>query len=211
MFNLVAGAEIVEENPDNKQEVIQFSSLIKRNIFRILSITDSMLKYGNPNSHSTVPIDINHLLQEILSLINGKCHKNRIKVQTDFGELSKIKGDLNSLHQVFMNITMNAIQAMENGGNMLITTQNEVPMNGNESGSKGISIRISDTGCGISDETLEKIYDPFFTTKYEGTGLGLSIALKNIASFDGLFEIKSTEGKGTTFQIFIPLKNKVPA
>ncbi len=110
-----------------------------------------------------------------------------------------VKGDSDQLKQVFLNIMLNAAQAIPDRGGKVLILCNKKPKEGY------VVIEISDNGCGISKESLEKIFDPFFTTKEKGTGLGLSISYRIIDAHGGKVKVSSNEGVGTTFYIYLPL------
>ena len=137
-----------------------------------------------------------------ISLIeNHKDFKN-IKIIKDFPEsLPLIMLDRDQIQQVFMNLLVNAQEAMPRGGSIYITanlTQDK----------KYIQVLFSDTGIGISEENLNRIFDPFFTTKEKGTGLGLSIVLGIVENHGGELEVKSRIGEGTTFIIKLPTEQE---
>ena len=115
----------------------------------------------------------------------------------DFGQLPDIEGYPQQLNQVFMNLLVNAAQSLQKKGEIRIQTRE---INGN------IEIIISDTGCGISEENLEKIFDPFFTTKPvgKGTGLGLNVSYNIIKKHNGTINVSSSLGMGTVFTIQLP-------
>ncbi len=123
--------------------------------------------------------------------------KYKAEVSKDYGEIPIIEGYPQQLNQVFMNIFVNAAQAIEDRGKIDIVTKK---VGGD------IEISISDTGCGIPKENLTKIFDPFFTTKDvgKGTGLGMNVAYNIIRKHKGTIDVESTVGKGATFKIRIP-------
>jgi signal transduction histidine kinase len=112
--------------------------------------------------------------------------------------------DSSQIQQVFTNIVLNAAEAMAGGGKLIVASRVAV-------GGESIEIEFTDTGCGIPRENIEKIFDPFFTTKEvgRGTGLGLAVSYGIIASHKGAIEVKSEQGKGTTFIVRLPLSAEV--
>ena len=108
------------------------------------------------------------------------------------------------MHQVFLNLILNAIAAMSNGGRLEIKTAIKRDDNKNM---KLMEISFKDTGCGISKDAMDKVFNPFFTTKSEGTGLGLAIAHKIIENHDGTIEVESQESKGSIFSVCIPINS----
>jgi signal transduction histidine kinase len=205
MFNLLARAEIIEEDPENAKEVVKFSEMIKRNISRILNITNTMLKYGNPVVSEKGTISIKGLLNEIMEVTKGKCMQLRIKVEINLSSMEPICADSSRIYRALINIIMNAIESMEKDGGILTVIAKEATfMNANNMETEGVSIEITDTGIGVNPEMKDTIFDPFFTTKYKNSGLGLAVALKSIHSHNGLISLNSELGKGTTFTVHLP-------
>ena len=125
--------------------------------------------------------------------------KQRIEIVKNFGDLPEIECVPNQLNQVFMNILMNASQAIEGEGKITITTRREEDR---------VVLEFADTGKGIPEDSLQRIFDPGFTTKGVGvgTGLGLSISYRIIQEHCGAIEASSEVGKGTTFRIILPVR-----
>jgi len=114
-----------------------------------------------------------------------------------------IRGDAVRLERVILNLTNNALEAMDNKGRVEITAAEK-----HDAGGPGIELTVSDTGCGIPPENIEAIFKPFFTTKQAGTGLGMAIIQKIIEEHQGQIKVESEVGKGTTLIIFLPLNEQ---
>lgn len=206
MFNLLARAEIIEEEPTNEQEVLKFVEMIKRNISRILNITNTMLKYGNPAMTERGRISIKRVLTEIVEIIKGKCLQKQIKINLDLDDVPMIYVDGNQIYQALMNLIINAIESINSGNGELSISLHESTFKAVDNREmKGIAVVIKDTGEGITPEIRASIFNPFFTTKYKNTGLGLAITLKNIHAHDGLVSLESEPGKGSAFTVYLPL------
>jgi two-component system NtrC family sensor kinase len=149
------------------------------------------------------PVQINEGLDNTLALLVGET-KNRITIKKDYEDLPLVECYASQINQVFMNILTNAAQAIVGEGEIRIRTWSGK----NKAGIKGVFIAIADTGVGVDASDVEKIFDPFYTTKKigDGTGLGLSISYGVIRSHGGEIEVQSERGKGTEFTIFLPLK-----
>ena len=147
-------------------------------------------------------IDIHQSIDSTLVMLRSH-HKDRIEILRQYGDLPSIECYPGKLNQVFMNLLVNAVQAIEEEGRITITTQHLA-----EQGQVGVV--IADTGSGIPKEIREKIFEPFYTSKDvgEGTGLGLSISLSIIQSHSGTIQMSSEQGEGTTFRILLPLLQK---
>ena len=206
MSNLLLRAEIVEKKCNDPEAVLKFSDMIKRNISRILRITNAMLKYGTPTSKERTKGDINTTIQETIDMVDTKCNQNNITIKTHLGYLQPLHYDEAALYQSFSNIILNAIDSMnENGGTLTITTTNARLKNDKDATiNEGIMISIQDSGIGMDQETINKIYNPFYSTKYSHIGLGLCMALKSINAHKGTIDIQSEKEKGSIFNIFLP-------
>lgn len=174
--------------------------VIEQEALRCKRIVQGLLNFAKPQRHEERLTDINGLLSDTLSLIEYQPSMRKINIKRIFNRgLSHVEADPLQLKQVFLNIILNAVQAMPEGGELKISTDNV---------SKGIEALISDTGTGISEEARQKIFQPFYTTKKDGTGLGLSISYGIIKEHGGDIFVESSEGNGTTFKISLPVQHK---
>lgn len=166
-------------------------------IEKIQKIVDDMLHFAKPKASHFKEEEINGVVERSLAILQTKLKKGNISYVFEQGQgLPKVRIDIHQIQQVLINVILNAIQAMERGGALTIRT---FLSNGD-----GVGIEVRDTGIGIPQSHLKRIFDPFFTTKSEGTGLGLSISAKILESHGATIDVVSEEGKGSTFNIFIP-------
>jgi signal transduction histidine kinase len=154
---------------------------------------------------SFVPVRVNDVVRDVLSLLEHQLTRARVKVRLELGDdVPEVMGDENKLQQVFLNLILNAQDAMASGGWLTIKTSASPPAS--EDSQEVVAI-VSDTGQGISQDDIKRIYDPFFTTKRagaSGTGLGLSITYGIIQEHSGHIGVESSLGQGTSFQIRLP-------
>jgi PAS domain S-box-containing protein len=188
----------------------QFALLekITRQTFRASEIVNSLLNFSRTSSTEFANVDLNRVIQETLTLLDHQFKTARINVQQELQpELPPIYGNTGKLQQVFLNLFLNAKDAMPSGGTLTISTNN---------GHK-VQVVVSDTGTGIAPEHIHRIYDPFFTTKNKpqarsghssGTGLGLSVTYGIIQEHAGKIRVDSMPGRGTTFIMEFPLVRK---
>ncbi len=164
---------------------------------RIKRIVIDLKNFAHPGEDDLNFSDINQNFDSTLNVVWNEL-KYKATITKDYGDLPLVKCCPQQLNQVFMNILVNAAQAIDEMGEIKITTRSE---------GEQVRITISDTGSGMPEENLSKIFDPFFTTKEvgKGTGLGLNIAYNLIKKHNGTIDVKSTLGKGTTFSIQIPV------
>lgn len=179
---------------ENLQEVI-------KQTMRCRDIVKGLLQFSRQEEGKTEYVKVNDILNNTLSLIEKQALFHNIEVIKNFdAELPYILGDNSQLQQVFINVILNAVQAMKEIGTLTINTTHD-------KNNDMVVIEISDTGCGIPEEMIDRIFDPFFTTKEvgEGTGLGLSIAYGIVTKHHGRMTVKSKVGEGSTFTIKIPV------
>lgn len=192
-----------EVEPDNRY----YADLktIEKHVLSCKVILEDLLKFSRPYRKVDMEVDTNTNIREALALIPKHFLREKVNIVLEMSNSSpKIMGDPDKLHQLFLNLTMNALDAMKEGGKLLVTTR----IFSSKSGAM-VEIVFSDTGSGIREEDLGKIFDPFFTTKEvgKGTGLGLSVSYGIVKEHGGEIWAESILGKGTTFHIIFRTKN----
>jgi PAS domain S-box-containing protein len=192
----------LEEDVDKQLLADHICSGVK-NMDRIIS---SILLFAKSPEPSCQRCDINTMLEELLEFSSNIIYPENIKIVRKLGNKKLFcRGDTDLLKQVFLNFIRNAIQAMQEDGELVLKSR-EIGINkkGKKEGAC-IAISISDTGVGISPENIKKIFNPFFTTKARGTGLGMAIAYNIIKAHQGTIEVESHQNVGTTFTVKIPV------
>jgi two-component system NtrC family sensor kinase len=189
-------------NDAAKAELIDSLSQTESQVHRCSLITQSLLKFSRRNKSQREMVNLNVFLEEVIRLMDGKAKGMGIHFALDLEkDIPSFPSDPSLLQQVFINLINNAADAHEGKpyGTISIGTRADNRRN-------GVEITVGDTGSGISPEIMEKIFDPFFTTKAvgKGTGLGLSITYSTIKAVGGDISVRSTIGKGTQFNIFLP-------
>ncbi|MFQ6114238.1 MAG: ATP-binding protein [bacterium] len=196
-----------KELPEKRKGLI--SGIIEE-VDRIDQIIEGLLSFSKSSELKMAIINLEELINQTLLLLDSELRNHNINVQKQF-ELSNanITADASQLKQVFLNILLNSIQAMPQGGSIILTLM-EADLSDTRPDKKDlICVKIIDTGCGIPEQELPKVFDPFYTTKESGTGLGLSISYGIVRKHGGDIEIvSSTQGKnmGTTVIIWLPRK-----
>jgi len=179
---------------------------ITRQTFRASEIVNNLLNFSRTSGTEFAELDINKVITDTLALLEHQFKTARIEVHSDLTPgISTIQGNSGRLQQVFLNLFLNAKDAMPGGGKLSVATAN----------GETVSVRVSDTGSGIAPEHIQRIYDPFFTTKTatkegqpRGTGLGLSVTYGIIQEHAGKIRVESNPGAGTTFALDFPLSRK---
>jgi signal transduction histidine kinase len=165
--------------------------------FRASEIVNSLLNFSRTSTTEVTEVNVNRIIQETLSLIDHQLKKAGLQVKTRLDASAPIKGSTGKLQQVFLNLFLNARDAMEPGGTLEIETASD---------DAGVHIDVSDTGHGIAPENLHRIFDPFFTTKgaKKGTGLGLSVTYGIMQEHNGSIEVYPRPAGGTRFRLEFP-------
>ncbi len=174
--------------------------VIEEEINRINEILDRFLRFAKPAAPLLERTDVASIFEETLQLIRPRIEKQRIVVRKEFQALPIILMDREQIKQVALNLLLNAVQAMPEGGTLTLRGQNS------EEG-QWIRISIQDSGMGIPSEDMNKLFDPFFSTKEGGVGLGLSIAHRIVDQHHGKIEVESNPGEGTLFALWLPIDN----
>ncbi|MFH1395421.1 MAG: ATP-binding protein [Candidatus Omnitrophota bacterium] len=190
--------EYLPKKYNNPEFIEKFQRIVGSEVDRINYIVKQLLEFAKPRELELKKIDINMLINETTDLLNSELLKYNIKLVKNYDKLSQIQIDPVQMKQVFLNLLINAIESMREGGTLTIETK---PLK-----HKQISIIIKDTGKGIDKEDLKHIFDPFFTKKDGGTGLGLNVVHGIVTKHVGTIKVQSIFGKGTSFQIVLPLK-----
>ncbi len=179
-------------------------NIMEKEIANSNKIIGDLLGFSRTRLPAIVPSDMNKVVEDTLEVVEIP---ENIKLVKELGaDLPHAMADPDQIQQVFVNLSLNAIQAMPKGGSLTIATR--VKGKGlriKEEAVDCIEIEFSDTGCGIPEENIEKLYDPFFTTKARGIGLGLAVTQGIIERHNGSIEVKSEVGKGTTFTVTLPV------
>lgn len=194
--------DIIEYSPDFREKE-KFNALtvsILQSVDRCKNITHRLLGFARRMDVQIDMLDVNEIIEDVLSFVEKEALFRKVDIELHLSpDLPRIASDRGQLQQVFLNIINNGLDAMENGGKLIIQSQ--------EHDVDKVSISIQDNGCGLSEETLKHIFEPFFTTKKgTGTGLGLSITYGIVKKLGGEIKVQSKEGTGTVFTVILPKK-----
>lgn len=185
---------------DSAPGVRGYVDVLNVEIKRLTKILDSFAQFSRPADLNFSEVRLDSILQHLVSLVRGEADEKKISIQTDFPLPTPIlRADETQIMQVFLNIIINAIQAMPEGGKIQIRVRNRT-----SAGREWVDVSFADSGVGIGEEKMEKIFEPFFSTRKGGTGLGLAIAHRIIEDHGGLIHVESRVGEGTTFTVQLP-------
>ncbi len=173
---------------------------IKSEVLRSRKSIDKFLRFIRPGHPVITEVNINEILDDLLEFLSSELDFKNIKVKRDYQDhLPIIRSDNSKLRQVFQNIVLNAVSAVEKDGEISLTTSAD---------KNGVTVTVADNGPGIPEENIDQVFDPLFTTKPEGTGLGLSICLNITQKLGGSISVRSKPKKGASFIIQLPFQFK---
>ena len=199
-ISLTVESLIEELDELNKEESIEMLHEVLGEVERASSLVKNLLEFSRrKKSQAFELIDLADIIDATIRLVQNQLTLSNIRLKKHIPEnIPKINGNSDSLKQVFVNLFFNAIQAMPEGGSLTVVVSQ---------GARGfVSVQVADTGVGIPRDVMDRIFDPFYTTKPVGigTGLGLSIVYGIVKKHGGHIEVQSEQGKGTTFTVFLP-------
>src|SRR5262245_18282937 len=180
---------------DPPSDALQHVDVIATEIRRLDEVVQGFLKFARPEDLKLQPVVLSALFDEIAPIIQPEADRTRVVLSVDCDSSVVVNGDPAMLRQAFLNLALNACQAMPEGGMLRIQAR---------TAGRQVLVLVCDTGTGIKPEHLDKIFDLYFTTKPKGSGIGLSMVYRIVQMHDGEIEIESTPGKGTTFRILLP-------
>jgi signal transduction histidine kinase len=177
--------------------------VVLSSVTRCATITRRLLNFARYMEPNIQPIDIQELVHELIGFHAKEAEYRSITVILDIApDIPRFESDRGKLQQILLNLVNNALAALDDGGHLTISAKRE--------GSNDVSIKVTDDGCGISEQDLDRVFEPFFSTKSQkgGTGLGLSITYNLVQELQGTITVSSELGKGTTFKIILPLRRE---
>lgn len=203
---IIQGVDYLKSSTGSDTHLVEVVNKINKSAFRADSIIKGLLSFTRQMPIQAEQVEIEPVIEETLSFIEHQLKLKHIKLVKQFSpDLPKVTIDINQIKQVFLNILLNAIDSMQNRGTITISADPA----GSAPGEKNLQIIFADTGCGIQAEKIEKVFDPFYTTKDStgNAGLGLSITKGIIDKHHGTVRIESEVDKGTRVIIGLPASN----
>jgi signal transduction histidine kinase len=194
----IDGAANLIESPQTPEDMRRSSlAIVHKEIGRLNRLLTSLLDFARPRCPELQSVDAGTLIDAIVNLAGHSAQQKGITLRKDTPHpLPAIECDPEQIKQVLLNLTINAVQSMEGPGEVVISARQD---------GSAVEIGVKDEGCGVSEEDLEKIFNPFFTTKDTGTGLGLSVAYQIVAQHGGAMRAECNAGRGMTFSLTLPL------
>ncbi len=178
----------------------EMASLLVQEVERMNRTISELLSFARPGTLDLAPVSLDELLRQAVRLIEADTASDAIATTLAVEEgLPEIMADRDRLNQVFINIMLNAVQSMEQGGELRVAARTVA-------GGEAVEVTIGDTGCGMDPETMEQVFYPYFTTREGGTGIGLAISQKIVSDHGGTIRMESEPGRGTLVTIELPLR-----
>jgi len=198
LASIEGAVDILERSEQPRDARAEFLGIIKKECRRLNGLLTNLLDFARPQQPRIQTVDVRKVVESVVGLTGhtGEREGTAIEIRVPDG-LPAIQGDAEQLQQVILNLTLNAIQAMPDGGTIVIEAKRQGPE---------FVIQVVDEGMGIGKEGLEQIFDPFYTTKESGTGLGLAVAHQIVARHGGALKAEPNRDKGMTFSVVLPLR-----
>ena len=179
---------------------LQHVDVIAHEIRRLDEVVQGFLKFSRPEDLKLQPVPLNTLLDEVVPIVRPEAERAGVALIVECGGVPDVNGDPAMLRQAFLNLALNACQAMPAGGTLRVRCES--------ARGRRVAVSFTDTGVGIAPANLQRIFDLYFTTKEGGSGIGLSMVYRAVQLHDGEIEVQSTPGRGTTFRIVLPQANQ---
>jgi two-component system sensor histidine kinase PilS (NtrC family) len=192
--------EILGQEVNPSEENLRLLGIVNREIERLNLLVEDFLFLAKPFGGEIDLVDLALIIDETVSSYLRIKGRSEVEITVNTEKNLLVRADSYRLKQVFWNLLVNAGEAMQNGGRILIESVSD---------DSSVVIRVSDSGCGIDSEVIPRIFEPFFSTKSIGTGLGLTIVKKIVEGYNGKIEVTSAKGKGTTFTMTLPRAKRV--
>jgi signal transduction histidine kinase len=206
-LNIIAGrTALTKENLEERETAQKNLDIILTQTGRITKTVQQLLSFARRKRPERKRFDVNQLLETTLDLLDYQVHRNISVKRRLEANLPFLEADVDLLQQVFMNLILNSLQSMPEGGTLQIaTSQKRIVREGLKFGEQDyVEISVEDTGVGMDEGTMRNLFAPFFTTKEKGTGLGLTITHRIVQEHGGWIDVKSNVGKGSVFTVYLP-------
>jgi signal transduction histidine kinase len=191
-----AAVAVAEPATLDRRAAVEHVEVIAKEIRRLDEVVQGFLKFSRPEDLKLQPIALSSLLDEIVPIVRPEAERVGVELVVECERVPDVNGDPAMLRQAFLNLALNGIQAMPQGGTLRIRCE--------AARGRRVAVTVADNGIGIKPEHLQRIFELYFTTKEKGSGIGLSMVYRTVQMHDGDIEVQSTPGAGTTFKVMLP-------
>ncbi len=212
LTGISCAVQVLQSEMSEDDEGRMVTSEILNHIRRLDTTVKALLNYARPKPPCLLSLKINDILEKAVFFVQPEANKQNVSIETEIeDDIPDVMMDPDQMQQIFLNLILNAVQAMPEGGNLKIeiSVKDYTQVGGEIAGTlaceKILAVTFEDTGLGIKREHMESIFDPFFTKKSKGTGLGLSISQRIVQEHGGEISVKSEVGKGSIFTVYLPI------
>lgn len=200
LTTIKAGLQVIQGKIVDSLQNPQLFDTVLDEVHRMNELVRELVDFSNPKKYQTEKIDLKNLVEKSYELMRPELDKKKISFEYDFDDADfHVIINKNQILEIFLNLMQNAIDSMEQGGQLKVKGCVEIP---DHKSKEYLAVKFIDNGCGISKENQSQIFDRYFTTKETGTGLGLAVVERIISAHNGTLSVKSEEGKGTVFTLF---------
>jgi nitrogen-specific signal transduction histidine kinase len=190
--------ELLKMQLADAPQALDHVKVIGAQVRRLDEVVQGFLRFTRPEDLKLQPVELKPLLEDLMPIVSAEASKSRVDVRIEVpSDLPPVNGDSGLLQQAFLNLAINACQAMPHGGRLRIGAAG--------ASNRRIEVRVEDSGVGIAPEHLSRIFDLYYTTKEHGSGIGLSLVYRTVQLHDGEIEVQSVPGRGTTFRVRLPM------
>ena len=199
LASIGGAAAILRKRPESEERREEFLEIIEKECLRLNRLLTNFLEFARPRPPQYQLAEVGPILESVVGLAAHAVGRQPIQLRTEIApDVPAVVCDPEQIKQVLLNLTINSVQAMPDGGEIVLSTQVD--------GAR-VVIEVKDQGPGVSPEHLDKLFDPFFTTKDTGTGLGLSVAHQIVSQHGGILNAKNNSDRGATFSLFLPIQH----
>ena len=192
----LAGIAVAAPVTVDTTQALEHVDIIANEIHRLDEVVQGFMKFNRPEDLKLQPVNLAALISEVVPIVRPEAERARVSLVVEPVNVPDVNGDPTMLRQAFLNLALNAVQAMPQGGTLRIRCDSARGRN--------VAISFIDTGVGIMPEHLQRIFELYFTTREKGSGIGLSMVYRTVQMHDGEIEVQSTPGAGTTFRVLLP-------
>jgi signal transduction histidine kinase len=197
--SIKGAVQILNDKATPEKDKVEFASIVAREVDRLDNVVKDYLSFARPASAKFSNVDLNQVISAVIRQMKFQCSEKNISILFEPQKIPLVKGDPDRLHQLYLNIILNSIQALPDGGKIEIVCRKSF-----DNSHELVESSVRDNGCGIALENINRIFEPFFSTRTTGTGLGLATVKAIVDEHNGRIRVESASGKGTTFIISFP-------